>query len=63
VVPEIGITNVLFISSINSNLRQKLIGLLNFHDRSIFNFCLVIPILFPYGKDNLTLIPATSSTN
>lgn len=63
VVPETGITNVLFKSSVNYNLRQKLIGLLYFQFKSTFNFCLVIPILFPYGNDTLTPKSATSSKN
>jgi len=63
VVPETGITKVLFISSTNSSLRQKLMGLLNFQLNCTLSFCLVIPMLGPSGKLTFTLIPATSSTN
>ena len=62
-VPETGIVKVLFMSSVNYSFKQKLIGLLNFQLKSIFNFCLVIPIFKPSGKDNLTPIFATSSKN
>lgn len=63
VVPETGITKLLFISSVNYNFKQKLMGLLNDQIRSTLSFCLVIPTLGPYGKCNFTFIPATSSTN
>jgi hypothetical protein len=63
VVPDTGITNVLLRSSVNYNFRQKLMGLLYFQIRSTFNFCLVIPILFPSGKATFTPKSATSSKN
>jgi hypothetical protein len=62
-VPEIGIVKFRFKSSINYNFKQKLIGLLNFQVKSIFNFCFVIPIFNPYGKCIFTPILATSSMN
>jgi hypothetical protein len=62
-VPETGMLNVRFMSSVNSSLRQKLIGLLNFQVKSTLIFCFVIPIFKPSGKLSLTPIFATSSIN
>ena len=47
VVPDTGMVKVLFMSSVNSNLRQKLMGLLNFQLSSTLIFCLVMPMLRP----------------
>lgn len=46
-MPETGIVKVRFMSSVNSNFRQKLMGLLNFQLRSTLIFCLVIPMFKP----------------
>lgn len=62
-VPETGILKVLFMSSVNYSFKQKLIGLLNFHDRSTLIFCFVMPMFKPYGKLSLTPMLATSSIN
>jgi hypothetical protein len=62
-VPETGILKVLFISSVNYNFKQKLMGLLNLHVKSTLIFCFVIPIFSPSGKVSLTPILATSSIN
>jgi hypothetical protein len=62
-VPDIGIVKTRLRSSTNYSLRQKLIGLWYFQESYTFNFCLVIPMLLPSGKNNLTPKSATSSIN